>query len=112
MDKDCELWLNNEGQLKKEEQAYGSWIHASSFIKGSSSVIKVPGYYEVRKKERKQANSKDQSPIPVVVLGSHNSPMMVQPEVEEGADFVEGSNVRGSNPEIEERITSGKQPCD
>lgn len=53
MDKDCELWLNNEGQLKKEEQAYGSWIHASSFIKGSSPVIKVPGYYEVRKKERK-----------------------------------------------------------
>ena len=108
MYKDCELWLNNEGQLKKEEQAYGSWIHASPFIKGSSPVIKVPGYYKARKKERKQANSKDQSPISVAVLGSHNYPVVVQPEVEEGADFAEGSNVRGSNPEIEERITSGR----
>ena len=52
MDRDCELWLDSEGQLKKEEQAYGSWICAPLIVKGSSLVIKVSGYYEARKKDR------------------------------------------------------------
>ena len=38
-----------EGQLKKEE-CLGSWIHAPPFVKGSSLMIKEPGYYEARKK--------------------------------------------------------------
>uniref|UniRef100_A0A7N2L834 Zinc knuckle CX2CX4HX4C domain-containing protein n=1 Tax=Quercus lobata TaxID=97700 RepID=A0A7N2L834_QUELO len=82
VDRDCELWLDSEGQLKKEEQAYGSWIRAPPFVKGSSPVIKVPG--------------------------SHNSPVVAQPIIEEVEDFPVDSNDRGSNPDKEERFTGGR----
>ena len=108
MDRDCELWLDSEGQLKKEEQAYGSWILAPPFVKGSNPVIKVPGFYEARKQEKQRASSKTPSPISVVVLGSHNSPVVAQPVIEEVEDFSVDSNDRGSNPDKEERFTGGR----
>ena len=66
VDKDCELWIDNEGQLKKEEQAYGSWICAPLFVKGRSPVIKVPCFYEA-KKRREQMNKEDPTPKSMVV---------------------------------------------
>lgn len=104
MDRDCELWLHSEGQLKKEEQAYGPWIRAQPFVKGCSSVIKVPGFYEARKKERQQGNNKGPSPNPEVVLESQNSPVVVQLATEEGEFFREGSIFRVLVPDFEERI--------
>ena len=89
MDKDCELWIDSEGQLKKEEQAYGSWIRAPPFVKGRSSVIKVPGFYEARKKERQQMSREEPTPIPVVVLGSQQPLVVVQSQFEEGEDVQE-----------------------
>ena len=78
MDEDCELWIDSEGQLKKEEQAYGSWICAPSFVKGRSPVIKVPGFYEARKKEKQRMSREEPIPSPVVVLGSQQAPVVVQ----------------------------------
>ena len=43
VDSDCDLWIESEGKLTKETQAYGAWIRATSFGKGKSSVLKVPG---------------------------------------------------------------------
>lgn len=71
-------------------------------------MIKVPSYYEARKKERQQRRNKEPSLIPVVVLGSQKSPVVVQPLAKEGEDFQEENNVRGSGPDIEERITVGR----
>ena len=53
-------------------------------------------------------NNKEPSPILVVVLGLQNSLVVVYPIAEEGEDFQEENNVRGSGPEIEERITGGR----
>ena len=53
-------------------------------------------------------NNKEPSPILVVVLGLQKSLVVVYPIAEEGEDFQEENNVRGSGPEIEERITSGR----
>ena len=97
------MWLDSEGQLKKEERL-GSWIHAPPFVKGSSLMIKEPGYYEARKKERQQMSNKEPSLIPVVVLGLQKSSVVVQPLAKEGVNFQEENNVKGSGPEIEERI--------
>jgi len=53
-------------------------------------------------------NNKEPSPILVVVLGLQKSLVVVYPIAEEGEDFQEENNVRGSGPEIEERITGGR----
>ena len=83
MDEDCVLWIDSEGQLKKEEQAYGSWIRAPPFVKGRSPVIKVPGFYEARKKEKQWMSREEPIPSPVVVLGSQQAPVVVQTRNEE-----------------------------
>ena len=83
MDEDCELWIDSEGQLKKEEQAYGSWICAPPFVKGRSPVIKVPGFYEERKKEKQWMSREEPIPSPVVVMGSQQAPVVVQTRNEE-----------------------------
>ena len=83
MDKDCELWIDSEGQLKKEDQAYGSWIRAPPFVKGGSPVIKVPGFYEARKKEKQWMSREEPIPSPVVVLGSQQVLVVVQTQNEE-----------------------------
>ena len=87
VDRDCELWLDSEGQLKKEEQANGSWICASPFVQGSSLVIEVLSFYEARKKERQQMSRRGAILILVVVLGSQQPLVVVQPLSEEGEDF-------------------------
>ena len=78
MDKNCELWIDSEGQLKKEEQAYGSWIRALPFVKGRSLAIKVPSFYEARKKEKQRMSREEPIPSPVVVLGSQQALVVVQ----------------------------------
>ena len=108
VDRDCELWIDSKGQLKKEGQAYGPWIRAPPFVKGSKPVIKVPGFYKARKKEKQQASSKTPSPIPMVVLRLYNSPVVAQPIIEEGEDFLVDSNDRRSIPNNEERFTGGR----
>ena len=50
VDRDCNRWIESEGSLSQEDQEYGPWIHASPYVMPRKSVIKVPGYYEFRKK--------------------------------------------------------------
>lgn len=83
VDKDCELWIDSEGQLKKEEQAYGSWIRAPLFVKGRSPVIKVPGFYEARKMEKQRMSTEEPIASTVVVLGSQQVLVVVQTRNEE-----------------------------
>ena len=48
-DRDYDLWVESEGSLTKESQAYGAWIHAPPFAKGRNPVVRVPGFYEAKK---------------------------------------------------------------
>ena len=36
VDRYCDLWIESEGKLTKENQAYRAWIHATPFVKGRS----------------------------------------------------------------------------
>ena len=54
-DRDCDLWVESEGSLTKESQAYGAWIRAPPFAKGRNSVVKVPGFYVAKKAQQKQS---------------------------------------------------------
>ena len=48
-DRNCDLWIESEGNLTKESQAYGAWIRAAPFVKGRNPVVKVPGFYTAKK---------------------------------------------------------------
>lgn len=54
VDRDYDLWIESEGNLPKESQAYGAWIHAAPFVKGKSPVLKVSGFYSATKSLQKQ----------------------------------------------------------
>ena len=59
VDRDRDLWLDSEGTLAKEHQEYGAWIRAMPFTKSKKSMVKVPGYYDTRKKGSKSTNKKE-----------------------------------------------------
>ena len=52
-DRDCDLWVESEGSLTKESQAYRVWIRAAPFVKGRNPVVKVPGFYVAKKAQQK-----------------------------------------------------------
>lgn len=56
-DKDCDLWIESEGTLTQDDQAYGPWIRASSSLSIRHSVVVVPGYYEAKKRKLMRENS-------------------------------------------------------
>ena len=72
-DRDCELWIESEGTLTTNNQAYGPWIRASHTPNPCSSVIVVPGFYEARKK-KVPANKNCGIPIPTLVVESPINP--------------------------------------
>ena len=49
-DRDCEVWINNDGMLKTGDQEYGPWLRAPFTPNPKCSMVVVPGYYENRKK--------------------------------------------------------------
>ena len=51
VDKDCDHWIESDGTLTKDDQEYGPWICAGPTAMFRNSVVKVPGFYEVRKKK-------------------------------------------------------------
>ena len=51
-DKDYDRWIESNGTPNPEDQEYGPWIRASSFVMPRKTVIKVPRYYDALKKER------------------------------------------------------------
>ena len=48
-DKDCDLWLDNEGTLDLESRQYGAWMHASPFSPAKKATIVVSGFYANKK---------------------------------------------------------------
>uniref|UniRef100_A0A7N2L677 DUF4283 domain-containing protein n=1 Tax=Quercus lobata TaxID=97700 RepID=A0A7N2L677_QUELO len=43
VDRAYDLWIESEGNLMKESQAYGAWIRAAPFVKGRNFVVKLNG---------------------------------------------------------------------
>ena len=67
VDSNYDLWIENEGKLTKENQAYGAWIRATLFVKGRSSVLKVPGFYAAKKAQKKKVVEAENVVVPQVL---------------------------------------------
>ena len=55
-DKDCKRWIESDGSLKVEDREYGPWIRAIPSNRNRRSVVRIPGFYEARKKTKAQAS--------------------------------------------------------
>ena len=87
MDRDCDLWIESEGKLTKENQAYGAWIHATLFVKGRSSVLKVPDFYAAKKAQKKKVGE-DESVVVLSVFQTRDQPpTVVLVQTEKAANF-------------------------
>lgn len=51
-DKDCETWINNEGNLHLEERQFGLLLRALTFVPSRNTSVIVPGFYAARKKTK------------------------------------------------------------
>ncbi|XP_050278167.1 uncharacterized protein LOC126719681 [Quercus robur] len=49
-DKECEIWIDNEGTLKPDDRQFGPGLRASAFTPTRKMGLTVPGYYSSRKK--------------------------------------------------------------
>ena len=45
VDRDCQLWIDNEGSLNPADQQFGSWLRAPPFQASRKKVIMVPDFY-------------------------------------------------------------------
>ena len=94
VDRDCDLWIESEGKLTKENQAYGAWIRATFFGKGRSSVLKVSGFYAAKKAQKKQVVSDDSVVVMLVVQAEDQPPVAVLVQTEEGGTSQEALNAK------------------
>uniref|UniRef100_A0A7N2LGK0 Zinc knuckle CX2CX4HX4C domain-containing protein n=1 Tax=Quercus lobata TaxID=97700 RepID=A0A7N2LGK0_QUELO len=94
VDRDWDLWIESEGKLTKENQAYGAWIRATSFGKGRSSVLKVPGFYAAKKAQKKQDVSGESGVELMVVQANDQPPVAELVQTEEGGTFQGALNVK------------------
>ena len=51
-DRDCDLWIKNEGTLQVDQRAFVLHLRASPFVATRKNVIQVLGYY-AKKRRRK-----------------------------------------------------------
>lgn len=49
-DRDCDLWVKNEGNLQVDQRAFGPYLRAPPFVATRKNVINVFGYYAGKKK--------------------------------------------------------------
>lgn len=63
-DKDCEIWVQNEGNLDASKKKYDSSIRAKPVYQSSKNVVHVPGYFEGRKKEQEKSTPMSSSRTP------------------------------------------------
>ena len=49
-DRDCEIWLESEGSLTKNQKQFGPSLHAPPFSPARRSVMAVPGFYTPKRK--------------------------------------------------------------
>ncbi|XP_065620823.1 uncharacterized protein LOC136063823 [Quercus suber] len=48
-DKDCETWIESEGNLNSMNQQFGAWLRAPPFSATRKKVISVPGFFAKKK---------------------------------------------------------------
>ena len=87
VDSDCDLWIESKDKLTKENQAYGAWIRATPFVKGRSSVLKVPGFYATKKAQKKKVVEAENVVVPPMLQVDNLLPTMVQGQTEVAAHF-------------------------
>lgn len=90
-DRDCDLWIESEGNLTKESQAYGAWIRAALFVKGRNPVVKVSGFYAAKKAQQKQG-AEERGMNSSVEQNSDQLPTMTHAQTKATARFQEAFN--------------------
>ena len=100
-DRDCEVWINNDGMLKTGDQEYGPWLRAPFTPNPKRSMVVVPGYYENRKKNFAGSSRATEVSSNSLVRPVHSAPsvtMHVQPlgvmENREGMQDNSGTRTR------------------
>ena len=43
--RDCEIWIENEGSLKPEDQKFDLWLRAPPFLAFRKKFVSVPGFF-------------------------------------------------------------------
>ncbi|XP_030970995.1 uncharacterized protein At4g02000-like [Quercus lobata] len=93
-DKDCELWINNEGTLEPDKKRYNSSIRALPVVSSNRNMIRVPGFFEDQIKKKTQgpgSPTREQQP-PAVQINTKAPNKQTAPS-KEGASFEEGLHV-------------------
>lgn len=109
-DRDCDLWIESEGNLTKESQVYGAWIRAAPFVNGRNPVVKVLGFYAAKKAQQKQGAEERGMNSPVE-QNSDQLPTMAHAQTEATARFREACNETSAESDtadvIAELVKSG-----
>ena len=87
VDIDYDLWIESEGRLTKENQAYEVWICVTPFVKGRSPILKVPSFYVAKKAQKKQVVEDESEVVPLMFQASDQPPMAVLVQTEKVANF-------------------------
>ena len=93
-DKDCEVWLNNEGTLAPEQRQFGPSLKAALFFPSRKQVASVPGFYKSRQSSIPKSVSSSMAESKKQKMGSSTTPKQMSSSTDrEGRK--EGINVTG-----------------
>ena len=113
-DRDCDRWIQSSGTLTKQDQEYGSWIRASPLPVFNYSLVVVPGYYEVSKKEiDNRGNRRKNSNTAVEKVAEGGDPMedrsgVINDPIIREEDVMEVTKQRGTTDENLEPVQMEK----
>ena len=110
-DKDCDRWIEGDGSLKDEDKEYGPWIRTTAAALNRKSVVRVPGFFEARKKKKQSVNQWSRAGNSRVALGRSEPPGTVETqqaetEAELAKEFDECINFDEVNSAQPERVTA------
>ena len=110
-DKDCDRWVESDGSLKDEDKEYGSWIRTTAAVLTKKSVVRVPGFYEARKK-KPQPIGKGGGEVTSRIAAEHAEPSVSveTSKVVAETDFAEEFNVRIKIDEVKSAPTEKETP--
>ncbi|XP_050240923.1 uncharacterized protein LOC126689789 [Quercus robur] len=74
-DKDCEKWIDSEGSLQPDDQQFGAWMRAPSFVASRKNVVAVPSFFAKKKTETPVQNATARPPHP----HGRSHPMVSEP---------------------------------
>uniref|UniRef100_A0A7N2LTL6 Zinc knuckle CX2CX4HX4C domain-containing protein n=1 Tax=Quercus lobata TaxID=97700 RepID=A0A7N2LTL6_QUELO len=110
-DKDCDRWIESDGSLKDEDKEYESWIRTTAAVLTKKSMVRVPGFYEARKK-KPQPVGKGGGAVTSRTAVEHAEPSVSveTSKVVAEADFAEEFNVRIKIDEVKSAPTEKETP--